>query len=222
MLADAFLRWQDLDELAQLFRDDAPPHADVAQFRCFGFVFGNAHFDATAFAANFFHLRGFIGDGGGMAIRFHEQQRFAIERQTDFGKILHAMNRRAIEKFQGAGNDLRGDDGRDGFGRLVHLRRTSRPCFLGGGFWDQPQQNFGDHAERSFGADENIFERIARDIFDAFVAGPQDFAVGQDDFQAHDVIAGYAVFQSAQTAGIFRDVAADGGNFHRAGIGRIE
>ena len=30
LLADAFLRWQDLDELAQLLRYDAPAHADVA------------------------------------------------------------------------------------------------------------------------------------------------------------------------------------------------
>ena len=65
-------------------------------------------------------------------------------------------------------------------------------------------------------------QRIARHVLHAFVAGPQNFAIRQHDFEAHDVIARDAVFQAAQAAGIFRHVAADGGNFHRAGIGRIK
>ena len=94
--------------------------------------------------------------------------------------------------------------------------------FFAAGLGISLQQHFGDDAERAFGADENIFERITGDIFHALVAGPHHFAVGQNDFQAHDVIARDAVFQSAQAAGIFRDIAADGGNFHRARIGRIK
>lgn len=80
----------------------------------------------------------------------------------------------------------------------------------------------GDDAQRPLRADEQITQRVARHVLDAFVAGPKHLAVGQDDFQPHDVIAGDAVFQSAQAAGVFRHVAAEGGDFHRAWIGRVE
>lgn len=188
----------------------------------FGVVLGHANFARALFAANFFHLRGFLSDDGGMAVGLHEEKRFAIERQADLRVIFDTMNGGAVEELQSAGNDLRGDDGGDGFGGVVHLREGRNHRFLGGGFRNEPQEDFGDDAECAFGADEEIAQGITSHVFDAFVAGPKDFAVGQDHFQAHDVIACDAVFQTAQAAGIFGDVAADGGDFHGAGIGRIE
>ena len=55
----------------------------------------------------------------GMAVGLHEQQGFAIERQADLREVLDAVDRRAVEKLQRAGNDLRGDDVGD------RLRRRS-------------------------------------------------------------------------------------------------
>ena len=104
----------------------------------------------------------------------------------------------------------------------VHLREGGDHGFLRGGLRDEPQQHLRDDAERAFRADEQIAQRIAGHVLHALVAGPADFAVGQDDFEAHDVIARDAVFQAAQAAGILRHVAADGGDLHRAGIGRIK
>ena len=65
-------------------------------------------------------------------------------------------------------------------------------------------------------------KRVAGHVLHALVAGPEHLAVGQHDLQAHDVIARDAVFEPAQAAGVLGHVAADGGDLHRAGIGRIE
>src|SRR5436853_1042572 len=102
------------------------------------------------------------------------------------------MDGGAVQKLQGAGDDLRGDDGGDGFGGVVHLREGRDHGFFGGGFGNEAQENFGDDAEGAFGADEEVAQRIAGDVFDAFVAGPEDFAVGEDDFEARDVLGGDA------------------------------
>src|SRR5208283_712202 len=47
-------------------------------------------------------------------------------------------------------------------------------------------------------------------------------AVGEDDFQTEDIIAGDAVFQTARTAGVGGDVAADEVVRAAGGVGRIK
>ena len=157
-----------------------------------------------------------------MAVGFHQQQRLAIQRQADLGEVLDAMDRGAVEELQRAGDDLRGDDVGDRLRGLVHLGEGGDHGLLGGGLGDELQQDLGDDAERAFRADEQVAQRIAGDVLHALVAGPEHLAVGQHDFQAHDVIAGDAVFEAAQAAGVLGHVAADGGDLHRAGVGRIE
>ena len=90
-------------------RKRRPPGA--RQFRGFSIILRHAEFEAPFITADFFHLRGLLGDSGGMAVGFHQQQRFAIQRQTDLRVGFNAMNRHAVEELQRAGNDLRGDDG---------------------------------------------------------------------------------------------------------------
>ena len=102
------------------------------------------------------------------------------------------------------------------------LREGREQRFLRRRFRHELEQHFGDDAERAFGADEDVLHRIAGHVLHAFVAEPHDLAAGEHDFQAHHVIARDAVLQPAQAAGVFRDVAADGRDFHRARIGRIE
>ena len=157
-----------------------------------------------------------------MAVGLHQQQRLAIQRQADFGVVLDATDGRAVQKLQRAGDDLRGDDVGHRLRGLVHLREGGHHGALGRRLGDQLEQNLGDHAQRAFRADEQVLERIAGDVLDALVAGPEHFAVRQHHLQAHDVVAGDAVFEAAQAAGVFRHVAADGGDLHRARVGRIE
>ena len=91
---------------------------------------------AAFFAADLFHARGFVGHGGGMAVGFHQQQRLAIQRQADFGVVLDAMNGGAVQELQRAGNDLRGDDGRDGLSRAGPFARRSRASFFWRPAWE--------------------------------------------------------------------------------------
>ena len=158
----------------------------------------------------------------GMAVGLHEQQRLAIERQADLGEVLDAVDGGAVEELQRAGDDLGRDDVGDGLRGLVHLREGGDQGLLGGGLGDELQQDLGDDAQRAFRADEQVAQRVAGHVLHALVAGPEHFAVGQHDLQAHDVVARDAVFEPAQAAGVLGDVAADGGDLHRAGVGRIE
>ena len=67
-------------------------------------------------------------------------ERLAIERQADLREILDAMNRRAIQKLQRAGNDLRGDDVRDGLRRGIHRANVATIVFFAAGFGISLQQ----------------------------------------------------------------------------------
>ncbi len=51
-----------------------------------------------------------------------------------------------------------------------------------------------------------------------FAADAGDFAVGQDEFEAGDMVGGDAVGESVWPTGVFRDVAADGARFLAGGI----
>ena len=49
-----------------------------------------------------------------------------------------------------------------------------------------------------------------------------EVAVREDDFEAEDVRGGEAVLEAVRAAGVFRDVAADGADGLRGGIGGVE
>ena len=157
-----------------------------------------------------------------MAVGLHQQQRFAVERQADLGEILDAADRHAVEELERAGDDFRGNDRRHGARGVFHpvvARQHGPPR---GGAGEKFQEDLGDDAQRAFRADEEVLHRVAGDVLDAGVAEAGDEAVGQHDFEPHHVVAGHAVFQPAQAAGVLGDVAADRADAHRAGIGRIE
>ena len=98
--------------------------------------------------------------------------------------------------------------------------QLQRIAYFGHG--NQTQQDLGDHAERAFRTDEQLGQVIAGDIFEGFAAGLEDVAVGQHDFQAHDVVVGDAVFDGAHAAGVLGDVAAERRIFPAGRIGRIK
>lgn len=51
-------------------------------------------------------------------------------------------------------------------------------------------------------------------------ANADDFAVGENEFESHDVICGHAVGQSVRATGVFRDVATDGAGLLAGRVGR--
>ena len=188
----------------------------------FGVIAGDADFAAAIAFGDFDHPSGFFFDLGGVTVGFHEEEGFAIGGETDLGVVFDAADGGAVEELEGAGDDAGGDDVADGLGGGVHGGVGGDHGFLGGGFGDEAEEDFGEDAEGAFGADEEILEGIAGDVLHAFVAADEDFAVGKDGGETHDIIAGDPVLEAAKTAGVFGDIAADGADFHRTGIGRIE
>ena len=76
-------------------------------------------------------------------------------------------------------------------------------------------------AERAFGADEDAEEIVAGSV-ESLAAEVDELAVGEDDFEAEDVRGGEAVLEAVGAAGVFGDIAADGADGLRRGIGRVE
>ena len=168
------------------------------------------------------HACGFVRDRRRVAVGFHQEHRFAIGRQADARVLLDASGGHPVEKLQRAGNDARRDDGGDRFGGVVDavVEREHRPAR--GRPRHQLEQHLGDDAERALRSDEEILERVTRDVFHARAAEARHLAVGEHDFEPHHVVARDAVLEPAQPAGVLGDVAADGADALRAGIGRVE
>ena len=78
--------------------------------------------------------------------------------------------------------------------------------------------DFGDDAQRPFTADDELFQVVAGRAFLEDTAAFDDIASRGDDFQAVDLVAGDAVADGAQAAGIGSQVAADEAAF---GAGRV-
>jgi hypothetical protein len=76
------------------------------------------------------------------------------------------------------------------------------------------------HAEDTFAADEQLLQVDAGVVLDVFAQALQHRAVGGDDFETENQVAGHAVADDAVAAGIGRDVAADGATAARAEVER--
>ena len=160
-------------------------------------------------AGEFGHAVRLLGDCGRVAVCLNQQNRRRIAGKANLGKILHAIDRHRVEKLQSAWNDLCRDDGRHRLSGAFHRCKDSHERPARGGFWDEFEQDLGDNAERPLGADEEVPERVSGNILYAFVTCKNDLSRGQHDFQAHHIILRHAILQSAQSAGVFRDIAAD-------------
>ena len=95
---------------------------------------------------------------------------------------------RAIDGFEGADGDA------DGLGQCV-----------------EAQSDFGDDAERAFGADEEAGEVVAGGGFAGAGAGVDDASVGEDDGEAEDVFAHGAVIDGGGPGGAGGGHAAERG-----------
>jgi hypothetical protein len=166
---------------------------------------------------------GLVGHGGGVAVGLDQQNRFGVARQSDFREVFDAAERRWSRNSSVQGMILAAMMAETVPAAASIAAYVASKRLAGGGFRQELQeQHLGDDAERALAADEEVAEVVAGDVLHALGAEPADGAVGEDDLEAHDVVAGDAVFQAAQTAGVLGDVAADGADLHRAGIGRIE
>ena len=85
------------------------------------------------------------------------------------------------------------------------------------------EHGFGGDAECAFAADEDTHEIVAGRVGHAvWRAEPDELARGKDDFAAEHVRRGEAVLETVCAAGVFGEIAADGADDLRGGVGRVE
>ena len=110
-------------------------------------------------------------------------------------------------RIEGARPD--GDDARHhrGDGVEVGERDEERSSSATGG--GEAQRHLGHQGERALGADDQLGEVVARRRLHDLPPGAHDGAVGEDDLEAEDVVAGDAVAHRAHPAGVGVDVAAE-------------
>ncbi len=102
----------------------------------------------------------------------------------------------------------RGQGSRDGQARILETREADHRRGAESRQRHQLDDYFGDDAQRSLGADEELQQPITRSAFAELAAEPHDAPVGQDHSCADHVIGGDAVFDASHAARV-------------AGVGRI-
>jgi hypothetical protein len=232
LIADLLDAAQCLRELGA--RDDAVEHVDAGgdasecaegifaalpeEFALF-FVAGDPDFPSVVIAADFVDGGGLRGDGLEHAFDFEEQYGGGIEREAGVDVIFDDAKSPAVEHFAGGGSDAASGDVGDGFGGVVDGVEDGEERFDGFGLARKFDGDFGDERERTLGADEEAGE-VVRGRVALLAADADDFAVGENEFERGDVICGYAVGERVRAAGVFGDVAADGGGFLAGRVGR--
>ncbi len=169
-------------------------------------------------AADFVDHGGLRGDRFQHTFDFEQKHGAGIHREAGVDVVLDDAEGPAVEHFACGWRDAAGGDVGDGFTGVVHRFENGEECFDGFGFAGEFYRDFGDESERAFGADEETGE-IVRASVALLAADANDFAAGEDEFERGDVIGGNAAGEGVWAAGVFSDVAADGGGFLAGGIG---
>ncbi len=175
-------------------------------------VASDANFTRFVHAADFVDGGGLRRDGFEHAFDFEEKDSAGIHREASVNVVLDDAERPAVEHFAGGGSDAASGDVGDAFGGVVHSFENGEKCFDGFGLAGQLDGDFGNESEGAFGADEEAGEIVGAGVA-LFAADANDFAVGEDEFEGGDVVGGDAVGERMRSAGVFGDVAADGGGF---------
>src|SRR5665213_12317 len=127
----------------------------------------------------------------------------------------------AIHHLERGGEHAGGDDVGDGLGGGGDGVECGEQNL--DGFWalENAEGDAGGDAEGSLGADEDAGEVVAGGVGRRGAEG-YEVAIGQHDVHAEDVGGGESVLEAVRSAGVFGDVAADGADGLRGGIGRVE
>jgi hypothetical protein len=132
--------------------------------------------------------------------------------------VLDRAQRESVQHLARRGSDGPHGDLDDGFRRVVQCVIHCQQRFHRLRLAHQSHGDFRDQRESPFGADQQSAQVVARSL-DALSADAHNFAVRQDQLETRDVIGRHSVGQGVRTAGIFRDVSADGARFLAGRIG---
>ncbi len=188
--------------------------------RALGVGLRDADFPRALRKANFIDVGEESFDFGERAIELDEQKAAAIGIvRVDGG--FGGLDGEVVHHFDGGGKHAGSDDAADGGTGFVGGRECGEESANALGALHDAESDFGGNAESAFGADEDAGEIVAGHV-ERFPAEVHERTIGENDFDAEDVRRGEAVLEAMRSAGIFRDVAADGANGLRGGIGSIE
>lgn len=156
------------------------------------------------------------------AVHFDQQNRGRFHGQAGLGVGFHVLDAALVHDFQGAGHDVGSDNPGHGFRGLVDVGVHGHHGFGSLGRGHELENDVGENTQRAFGARHEPGHVITGNAFDRARAGFHQFAAIVENFHAHDIVFGHAVFQAAQAPGVHGHVAAQGGHGLRTGVRRIE
>ena len=165
------------------------------------------------------HLRVDFVDG---AVEFDEQEAFAVG-VAGVDRGFGGEDGGAVHHLHRGGKHAGGDDVGDGLAgggagveggeESLHALRAAHDA----------EHGFGGDAECAFAADEDAHEVVAGCVGHAVRrAEPDELAGGKDDLATEHVRGGEAVLEAVCAAGVFGEIAADGADDLRGGVGRVE
>ncbi len=164
---------------------------------------------------NFFRLR--FRDFA-QSVNFDQQDGRAIERKSGVNVVFDGANRPAVEHLARCRRDsARGNLGHR-FGRVVNGIKNGQQSLHGFGIAREFHGDFSDQAKRSFGADEQSRQIVARRI-ERCAPETHQLAAREHNFKRDNVVRGHAVRQRVRPAGIFGNISADRAGFLARRIG---
>jgi hypothetical protein len=173
----------------------------------------------TVTLANRAHGIGLVGHGLAQSFQLNQQHRAGIHRVAGMGRFLDAAQRLAVQHLQRDRRDALRSDGGNRIGRIVDGVENREQRFDSFGDLGELDRNRGYDRHRAFGSDEQAGQIVAAGIH-GLATHVRDAAVGQHHLEPGNVVHGDAMRQSVRAAGIFRDVAADGGGALARWVGR--
>ncbi len=159
--------------------------------------------------------------GGRVAVDLDQQHRAGAGVDAH-AAVAHRLEGGRVEQLEAAGDEAGSDHGGDGATTGGHVVEQGEQGGHGGGSGDEAQRGLGGHRERALAADEERGHVVACHALHRATAGAQAGAVDQEHVEAEHVVAGDTVFEGAGAAGVLGDVAAEGADLERVGIGWIE
>ena len=117
---------------------------------------------------------------------------------------------------------MRGDDVCHRVRRLLHVVEHRHHCLRGFRRRNEFENRLGDDSEGTFGGDHQPRQIEARDAFYRARTRLYDVAFRVEKFEPHNVVFCHSVFEPAQPARVFCDVAADCRDGLRTGVWRVE
>ncbi|MDB6016790.1 MAG: hypothetical protein JWR19_1279 [Pedosphaera sp.] len=178
--------------------------------------------EGAVFANDFGQSAEFAADGVLLAVELDDEVGIATGEALAAGAFARGSEGEGIRNFERAGKKAGAKNGAKGPDGVFHRAETDGETGTIRGQGKKLERGFGDDAEHSFRTDEQAGEVEAGFIFVSAAAESHHRAIGQDDFQTENVVAGNTVFQATRAAGIGGDVATKSAIGTAGGIGRIE